>query len=190
VIAAVGVEVTDKDAYWLGFHMERFVAYCRKHGAFLDLATAVAAYKVFIQQGRRGRRGRRGRGRTTDFGRRKTDDGRRTTVDGRRSDGGRRMTEDRGQSDGRTRISNQLLANGYGYWGAEGRGRPPSLHYGAARPAAGPQARETGGRTRDGGDGGGRRAEGGGRKTGRRGEERETGETAEGGGRTTDDGRR
>jgi len=29
--------------------MERFLAYCRKHGAFLDLATAVAAYKVFIQ---------------------------------------------------------------------------------------------------------------------------------------------
>jgi len=51
VIAAVGVEVTDKDAYWLGFHMERFLAYCRKHGVFLDLATAVAAYKVFIQQG-------------------------------------------------------------------------------------------------------------------------------------------
>jgi integron integrase len=51
VIAAVGVEVTDKDAYWLGFHMERFLEYCRKHGAFLDLATAVAAYKVFIQQG-------------------------------------------------------------------------------------------------------------------------------------------
>ena len=50
VIAAVGVEVTDKDAYWLGFHMERFLAYCRKHGAFLDLATAVAAYKVFIQK--------------------------------------------------------------------------------------------------------------------------------------------
>ena len=51
VFAAVGVEVTDKDAYWLGFHMERFLAYCRKHGAFLDLATAVAAYKVFLQQG-------------------------------------------------------------------------------------------------------------------------------------------
>jgi hypothetical protein len=50
VIVAVGVEVTDKDAYWLGFHMERFLAYCQKHGAFLDLATAVAAYKVFIQQ--------------------------------------------------------------------------------------------------------------------------------------------
>jgi len=50
VIAAVGVEVTDKDAYWLGFHMERFLAYCRKHAALLDLATAVAAYKVFLQQ--------------------------------------------------------------------------------------------------------------------------------------------
>jgi len=50
VIATVGVKVTDKDAYWLGFHMERFLVYCRKHGALLDLATAVAAYKVFLQQ--------------------------------------------------------------------------------------------------------------------------------------------
>ena len=40
VIAAVGVEVTDKDAYWLGFHMERFLAHYRNRAA-LDLATAV-----------------------------------------------------------------------------------------------------------------------------------------------------
>ena len=50
VIAAVGVRVPDKEAYWLGFHMERFLAYCRKQGGLLDLATSAAAYKVFLQQ--------------------------------------------------------------------------------------------------------------------------------------------
>jgi integron integrase len=50
LIAAVGVRVPDKEAYWLGFHLERFLTYCRKQGGLLDLATSVAAYKVYLQQ--------------------------------------------------------------------------------------------------------------------------------------------
>jgi len=31
ILTAAGVEPSDKDAYWLGKHMERFVPYVRKH---------------------------------------------------------------------------------------------------------------------------------------------------------------
>ena len=34
VIAAVGVEVTDKDADWLGFHMERWLAFAENGAGF------------------------------------------------------------------------------------------------------------------------------------------------------------
>jgi hypothetical protein len=32
ILAAAGVEIPDKDAYWLGLHMDRFVKYARIHG--------------------------------------------------------------------------------------------------------------------------------------------------------------
>jgi hypothetical protein len=48
LLAAGGVQVADQEADWLGVHLERFLAYCRKHGTVLDLATAVAADKRFL----------------------------------------------------------------------------------------------------------------------------------------------
>jgi len=50
VLASAGVAVPDKEAYWLGFHMERFVGYTRRHGELLDLPAAAEAYRVFVQQ--------------------------------------------------------------------------------------------------------------------------------------------
>ena len=32
ILEAAGAEVSDKDAFWLGHHMERFVNHTRKHG--------------------------------------------------------------------------------------------------------------------------------------------------------------
>jgi hypothetical protein len=32
ILEAAGAEVSDKEAYWLGHHMERFVNHTRKHG--------------------------------------------------------------------------------------------------------------------------------------------------------------
>jgi hypothetical protein len=49
VLAAVGVEVTDKDAYWLGFHMERFLAYCLKQGSS-GFSHGRTGYKAYLQQ--------------------------------------------------------------------------------------------------------------------------------------------
>jgi len=44
ILTAAGVEPSDKDAYWLGRHMERFVAHARMHGELLDLPFAIEAY--------------------------------------------------------------------------------------------------------------------------------------------------
>jgi hypothetical protein len=32
ILEAAGAEVSDKEAFWLGHHMERFVNHTRKHG--------------------------------------------------------------------------------------------------------------------------------------------------------------
>lgn len=47
---AAGINVPDKEAFWLGFHMQRFVTYTRTHGELLDLPTACEAYLAFLQQ--------------------------------------------------------------------------------------------------------------------------------------------
>jgi len=51
ILTAAGVELPDKEAFWLGYHMERFVNHTRKHGELLDLPVAVEAYLVFFMQG-------------------------------------------------------------------------------------------------------------------------------------------
>lgn len=38
ILASAGVEIPDKEAYWLGLHMERCVKYAWEHGELLDLA--------------------------------------------------------------------------------------------------------------------------------------------------------
>ena len=49
LLTAAGIGVPDKEAYWLGFHMERFVNHTRKHGELLDLPTASENYLIFIK---------------------------------------------------------------------------------------------------------------------------------------------
>jgi hypothetical protein len=39
LLTAAGGGVPDKEAYWLGFHMKRFVNHTRKFGEHLDLST-------------------------------------------------------------------------------------------------------------------------------------------------------
>ena len=51
ILEAAGAEVTDKEAYWLGYHMERFVNHTRKHGELLEFPVAVEAYLAFFKQG-------------------------------------------------------------------------------------------------------------------------------------------
>jgi hypothetical protein len=36
ILTAAGAIIPDKEAYWLGFHMERFVKQVRKAGELLD----------------------------------------------------------------------------------------------------------------------------------------------------------
>jgi integron integrase len=50
LLSGIGLRVSDKDAYWLGFHMERFLAFCRKQASGLDLASAIAAHKRFLEE--------------------------------------------------------------------------------------------------------------------------------------------
>ena len=50
ILEAAGAEISDKEAYWLGHHMERFVNHTRKHGELLEFAVAVEAYLVFFMQ--------------------------------------------------------------------------------------------------------------------------------------------
>lgn len=49
ILTAAGVTAPDREAYWLGVHMERFVSYTRSHGELLDLPTATEAYLVYVQ---------------------------------------------------------------------------------------------------------------------------------------------
>jgi len=44
ILTAAGVTPSDKDAYWLGKHMERFVAFARKHCELLELPLAIESY--------------------------------------------------------------------------------------------------------------------------------------------------
>jgi integron integrase len=50
ILEAAGAEVPDKEAYWLGYHMERFVNHTRKHGELLDFPVAVEAYITVFKQ--------------------------------------------------------------------------------------------------------------------------------------------
>ena len=47
ILIAAGFDVPDKEAHWLGFHMERFVNYTRQHSELLDLPTASENYLIF-----------------------------------------------------------------------------------------------------------------------------------------------
>lgn len=50
LLTAAGASVPDKEAYWLGFHMERFVMHVRKFGEQLDLPTAMESYLAFFKK--------------------------------------------------------------------------------------------------------------------------------------------
>ena len=50
ILGAAGAEVSDKEAFWLGHHMERFVNHTRKHGELLEFPVAVEAYLTFFMQ--------------------------------------------------------------------------------------------------------------------------------------------
>jgi integron integrase len=49
LLTAAGIGVPDREAYWLGFHMERFVVHTRQHGELLDLPTASENYLIFFK---------------------------------------------------------------------------------------------------------------------------------------------
>jgi len=49
LLTAAGVGVPDKEAFWLVFHMERFVNCTRKSGELLDLPTASGMLIVFFR---------------------------------------------------------------------------------------------------------------------------------------------
>jgi integron integrase len=51
ILAAAGAQIPDRDAYWLGLHMLRFVNYARIHCELLDLPISVEAYLSFLHQG-------------------------------------------------------------------------------------------------------------------------------------------
>lgn len=51
ILAAAGAVVSDKEAFWLGCHMERFVNHTRKHGELLEFPLAVECYLTFFKQG-------------------------------------------------------------------------------------------------------------------------------------------
>jgi integron integrase len=51
ILASAGVEIPDKDAYWLGLHMERFVNYCRAHCELLELPVCAESYRASVAQG-------------------------------------------------------------------------------------------------------------------------------------------
>lgn len=50
LIAAQGLKIPDKQAFWLGFHIEQFLAYCRHKGEPLDVASLREAYIVQLHQ--------------------------------------------------------------------------------------------------------------------------------------------
>ena len=50
LIAAQGLCLPDKQAFWLGVHMEQFLGYCREKGEPLDISTLAAAYIIQLGQ--------------------------------------------------------------------------------------------------------------------------------------------
>jgi integron integrase len=52
ILEAAGVKPSDAEAFWLGVHMEQFVAYVRKHGELLELPSAAAAYVAWVKGGK------------------------------------------------------------------------------------------------------------------------------------------
>ncbi len=51
ILEAAGAKVSEKEAYWLGVHMERFVRFAREKAELLELGDAVEAFMA-AQQGR------------------------------------------------------------------------------------------------------------------------------------------
>ncbi len=49
ILDAAGVRPPDQEAFWLGVHMEQFVAFTRKHGELLELPDAVESYLAHVQ---------------------------------------------------------------------------------------------------------------------------------------------
>lgn len=50
ILDAAGVQLPDRDAFWVGLHMERFVNYSRIHCQLLDIPIAIESYLCFIKQ--------------------------------------------------------------------------------------------------------------------------------------------
>ena len=50
ILVAAGVDLPDKEAFWMGFHMERFVNHTRKRGELLELPLAAETYITFFKQ--------------------------------------------------------------------------------------------------------------------------------------------
>ena len=51
ILASAGVEIPDKEAYWLGLHMERFVKYTRTNCELLDLPVCSESYRASVVRG-------------------------------------------------------------------------------------------------------------------------------------------
>ena len=51
ILSAAGAEVPEKEAYWLGVHMERFVKHAREHGELLEAAVCAEAYLAYCRAG-------------------------------------------------------------------------------------------------------------------------------------------
>lgn len=51
ILTAAGVNPPDQEAFWLGIHMEQFVAFARKQCERLDLHVAVEAYLASVRTG-------------------------------------------------------------------------------------------------------------------------------------------
>ena len=51
-MVSAGVHPSDTEVFWLGVHMEQFVAHTRKHGELLDIRAAAEAYVAFVRVGK------------------------------------------------------------------------------------------------------------------------------------------
>jgi integron integrase len=48
ILDAVGVKIPNREAYWIGYHMERFVSFARRQCELLDLPVASQAYIAYV----------------------------------------------------------------------------------------------------------------------------------------------
>lgn len=48
ILDAAGVKASDREAFWLGYHMERFVNFARRRCELLDLPIASEAYITYV----------------------------------------------------------------------------------------------------------------------------------------------